>query len=108
AMSEPVLRFVVDVNEAVATVTLNRPDARNALNSELLRALPETLSQCERDDDVAAVVLTGADPALCAGLDLKELGSTGANLGAHNVTTRAPWPTMTKPVIGAINGPAVT
>ncbi len=59
-------------------------------------------------------VLTGADQAFCADLDLQELGSTAANLSSGQpVETQghrrgAPWPVMTKPVIGAINGAAVT
>ncbi|HEY3810744.1 MAG TPA: enoyl-CoA hydratase [Acidimicrobiales bacterium] len=110
-----------DFAEGVATITLNRPEARNALNSELLAAMPQALIAADGDERVRAIVLTGADPAFCAGLDLKELGSTGANLGAGEWpaggagagagaerTTRAPWPVITKPVIGAINGPAVT
>src|SRR5437763_11234978 len=96
----------------VATVTLNRPEARNALNSELLRALPEALQQCDDDDRVAVIVLTGADPAFCAGLDLKQLGSQDSQLSgrgeATRATTNAPWPALNKPLIGAVNGAAVT
>jgi len=92
---------------AVAVVTLNRPDARNALNSELLRALPEALAAAEEDDGVDVLVLTGADPAFCAGLDLKELGSSGSNLAGGGTGSFA-WPDLTKPLIGAVNGPAVT
>jgi enoyl-CoA hydratase len=103
-MSDVVL---TEISDRVATVTLNRPSARNALNSELLRALPEALNAVEADDDVDVVILTGADPAFCAGLDLRELGSSGGNLGA-GATLRGPFPPMTKPVIGAVNGPAVT
>lgn len=93
-------------------MTLNRPDARNALDSELLRAIPQTMAQLDEDDDVAAIVLTGADPAFCAGLDLKQLGSTGANLAGPgpepNRRPATPWPRLSKPVIGAVNGAAVT
>ena len=103
----------VDTSDGVRTLTLNRPEARNALNSELIRALAEGLADADRDDDVAVVVLTGADPAFCAGLDLKQLGSSGDNLkgspsgvGAGGVGK--PWPDLSKPVIGAVNGVAVT
>lgn len=58
-----------DFAEGVATVTLNRPEARNALNSELLAALPRALIAADEDDRVRAIVLTGADPVFCAGLD---------------------------------------
>jgi enoyl-CoA hydratase/carnithine racemase len=108
-MSETVLSGTAD---RVCTVTLNRPDARNAMNSELQRALALALADAEADDGVDVVVLTGADPAFCAGLDLRELGSTGANLvGGRDDEHRSPFTvlwTMTKPVIGAINGAAVT
>jgi enoyl-CoA hydratase/carnithine racemase len=109
-MSELVLS---DTTERVSTLTLNRPDARNALSSELQRALAVALAGAEADDDVDVIVLTGADPAFCAGLDLRELGSTAANLvvGRRDDENRSPFTalwTMTKPVIGAINGPAVT
>ena len=58
-------------------VTLNRPDARNALNRELRKELPTVLRGLDERDDIAAIVLTGADPAFCAGLDLKELAAGG-------------------------------
>ena len=108
-MSETVLS---ETSERVSTVTLNRPDARNAMNSLLQRALAIALAGAEADDGVDVVILTGADPAFCAGLDLRELGSTAANLvGGRDDQNRSPFTvlwTMTKPVIGAINGPAVT
>ena len=105
-MSELVLSETAD---RVCTVTLNRPDARNAMNSELQRALADALAAAEADDDVDAVILTGADPAFCAGLDLRELGGTAANLrgGEHPSPFAVLW-TMSKPVIGAVNGAAVT
>jgi enoyl-CoA hydratase len=96
----------------VATVTLNRPDARNALNSELLRSLYDAFTELEADDAVAVVILTGADPAFCAGLDLKELGASGQNLRGSPSGEREqagkPWPELSKPLVGAINGVAVT
>lgn len=100
----------VDTADSIAVVTLNRPEARNALNVELLRALPTTMRALDADDDVAVVILTGADPAFCAGLDLKELGSSGDNLsGGGEGVAATPFPEdMSKPVIGAVNGPAVT
>lgn len=110
-MSDTVL---VERDGAVATVTLNRPGARNALSQELRRALWKTMAELEADDTVAAIVLTGADPAFCAGLDLKELASTaGAALGetgaaGETSSQRGPVPSMTKPLIGAINGVAIT
>jgi enoyl-CoA hydratase len=102
--------LLVDVDDAVALVTLNRPEARNALDLELLRALPATMRALDADDEVSVVILTGADPAFCAGLDLKQLGSSGDNLsGGGEGVAATPFPEdMSKPVIGAVNGPAVT
>jgi enoyl-CoA hydratase len=100
--------------DGVSTITLNRPEKRNALSSELFGAVRQALVDADGDERVCAIVLTGADPAFCAGLDLEELGSTGNNLrvgeGGPGDTgpPGPPWPVMTKPVIGAINGPAVT
>ena len=106
-MADDVVLF--EVEERIATVTLHRPEARNALSSEVLRVLPELMARAESDPDVDVIILTGADPAFSAGLDLKELGSTGGNLGSTSSSReRGPFPHLTKPVIGAINGVAIT
>ena len=97
-----------NVTERIATVTLNRPEARNALSSDVLRRLPAIIAQAESYDDVDVIILTGSDPAFCAGLDLKELGSTGGNLGSSSSRERGPFPRLSKPLIGAINGVAIT
>jgi enoyl-CoA hydratase len=105
---------LVEVGGPVATVTLNRPEARNALSRELRKALPAALHELDRRDDIAAIVLTGADPAFCAGLDLKELAAGGDALretGATGESHRGrpgPFPEMSTPVIGAVNGVAIT
>lgn len=103
---------LVDTTDRVRVMTLNRPDARNALDTALQRAAAEALTAAESDDGVDVVVLTGADPAFCAGLDLRELGSTGDNLkGGGDDPGGNPFAAlwrMSKPVIGAINGPCVT
>ncbi len=106
---------LLEISDRIATITINRPDARNALSSEVLAKIPEAMMRAEHDHDVDVLILTGTDPAFTAGLDLKELGSTGGNLvgsgadgsvNAHGV--RGPFPKLTKPLIGAINGVAVT
>ncbi|MEY2966204.1 MAG: hypothetical protein RLY50_254, partial [Actinomycetota bacterium] len=104
-----------EVSERIATITLNRPEKRNALSSEVLALLPRLMERAENDADVDVVILTGADPAFCAGLDLAELGDTAANLrgtgadGSPNGSgVRGPFPAMTKPLIGAVNGVAIT
>jgi enoyl-CoA hydratase len=103
----------LEVSERIATVTLNRPEARNALSSEVLALLPQRLAEADGRDDVDVIILTGADPAFCAGLDLRELGSTAENLGRTQTadsaeSTRGPFPALMKPLIGAVNGPAIT
>jgi enoyl-CoA hydratase len=112
---DPTAVVLYEVSERIATITLNRPAARNALSSEVLRLLPHHLREADADDAVDVVILTGTDPAFCAGLDLKELGSTGGNLGASGADgrpnssgARGPFPTIAKPIIGAVNGVAIT
>jgi enoyl-CoA hydratase len=87
----------------VRTLTLNRPQSRNALSSALRKQFFAALRDAEADDAVDVVILTGADPVFCAGLDLKELGDTTE---LPDISPK--WPPMTKPVVGAINGAAVT
>jgi enoyl-CoA hydratase len=95
--------LLIDTQDRVRTLTLNRPLARNALSSELRRRFFQALRDAEADDDADVVILTGADPVFCAGLDLKELGDSSQ---LPDISPQ--WPPMTKPVIGAINGAAVT
>src|SRR3954454_8744366 len=97
--------------DRVATVTLNRPEARNALSRQLQREIRELVSRASDDDEVDVVILTGADPAFCAGVDLKELGSGGNDMRAAVSGDRSqpgPLPRIAKPIIGAINGVAIT
>lgn len=98
--------LIVDRVDAVAVVTLNRPERRNALTAGLMVALATTMAELDADSEVGAIVLTGADPAFCAGLDLAELSTSGENLRVD--ATGRPWPRLRTPVVGAINGPAVT
>jgi enoyl-CoA hydratase/carnithine racemase len=108
-MPEPEDVLLVDVADRVATVTLNRPRARNALSRALQRALHRSMSELDGDGAVDVVVLTGADPAFCAGVDLKELGAGDLDTVADESSlSNSPFPPMTKPVIGAINGAAIT
>jgi methylglutaconyl-CoA hydratase len=70
-VTDGVLLYVVD--EGVATATLNRPDKRNALNTELVQALKDALDRAEADPSVRVVVITGAGKDFCSGLDLADL-----------------------------------
>ena len=105
---------LLEISERIATITLNRPEARNALSSELLALLPRAMRSADESDEVDVIILTGADPAFSAGLDLKELGSSRRNLGSGveeasgPAVGRGPFPALTKPLIGAINGVAIT
>jgi enoyl-CoA hydratase len=98
----------------VAVVTLNRPEAMNALSRALRNDLAKAMLEVNDDDTIRAVVLTGAGTrAFTAGLDLKELGADTSNLGAANAEGAAENPVKAieqcrKPVIGAINGVAIT
>jgi enoyl-CoA hydratase len=109
----PEVLVLVDRSERIATLTLNRPKARNALSTALSKAIRIAMAEAEANPDVDVIILTGTDPAFCAGVDLKELGSTGGNINVgmnSNAPIEAlhPWVPTTKPVIGAINGVAIT
>jgi enoyl-CoA hydratase len=95
--------LLIETQDRVRTLTLNRPNSRNALSVALRTAFFAALRDAEADEDVDVVIITGADPVFCAGLDLKELGDS-----AELPDISPQWPSMTKPVIGAINGAAVT
>lgn len=98
--------LVIDRDGAVAVVILDRPHRRNALTADLMVAIAATMAELDADAEVGAIVLTGRDPAFCAGLDLSELSTSGNNLRIDE--TGRPWPRLRTPVIGAVNGPAVT
>src|ERR1700748_3262156 len=95
--------LLIHTDDRVRTLTLNRPQSRNALSAALRDQFFTAVADAETDDDVDVVILTGTDPVFCAGLDLKELGDSTP---LPDISPR--WPSMTKPVIGAINGAAVT
>lgn len=109
---------LVEVADRIATLTLNRPEARNALNRALMHALWDAVTAAGDDPAVDAVILTGADPAFCAGVDLKEAAGEvplsaeprGPGAGPERDTNGLYRfiPVIDKPVIGAINGVAVT
>ncbi|HEY1929596.1 MAG TPA: enoyl-CoA hydratase [Caulobacteraceae bacterium] len=103
----------VDRTKATAVVTLDRPEAMNALSRALRSSLHDAVVELSADDSVKVLVLTGAGRAFTAGLDLKELGSDPAGLGAANARSASENPVQAildcpKPVIGAINGVAIT
>jgi enoyl-CoA hydratase/carnithine racemase len=101
----------VEVDQQVAVITLDRPDALNALSAALRAELVAALSACNSDGGVRAVVLTGAGKAFCAGLDLNELQAAGdevASDGIIGAELLAALAAMDCPVIAAVNGYAIT
>jgi enoyl-CoA hydratase len=111
--AEPIVKL--DIEDRIATVTLNRPAARNALSRATIQALWDAVAAAGADPEVAVVILTGTDPAFCAGVDLNEAGGAGPvpqpalvgpGRGADGLFRF--FPVIDKPVIGAVNGPAVT
>lgn len=113
---EPLI--ISELEDRIATLTLNRPEARNALNRALMHALWDAVGTAGNDPDVAAVIITGSDPAFCAGVDLKEVAGEEPPSAEPRDTGDGPerdtnglfrfLPVIEKPVIGAINGVAVT
>ncbi len=113
-----------DLDGAVATITLNRPEARNALTAEMKTALLAALRRAAADPEVRAVIITGAGAAFCAGQDLREHaqlleaarapdGTAAGQAGAATDTVRAHYnpivtviTSMPKPVIAALPGVA--
>lgn len=107
-MSENIV--LVERDGPVAVVTMNRPDALNALSRALRAEIVQTFAKLAEDDTVRVAILTGAGRAFTAGVDLKEAGQTGFALGADGGEidlakglASFPWP-----IIGAINGFAIT
>src|SRR2546427_7801691 len=105
--------IILDIQDQVATITLNRPERRNAYTARLGEELGEAYRECDEDDSVRAVVLTGAGSAFCAGADLEAGGATfSSDARRGRSTPRAQgagiqaWQ-VRKPVIAAINGHAV-
>ena len=106
-----------EVREGVAILTLNRPEARNALGDMITPAIRAMLAQCEADPEVGAFLLTGAGKAFCAGGDIKSMGqpSSGprpsparaaAELARKQRTLTGVLVTSRKPSIAALPGPA--
>ena len=103
--------LLVETADHVRTLTLHRPERRNALDADLLQRLCAALRDADRDRDVRCVILTGTDPAFTAGLDLKAIAAGELTVGGTADADRNPWRTLrevTVPVIGAVNGVAIT
>jgi enoyl-CoA hydratase/carnithine racemase len=106
------MSLLVETKGAVRILTLNRPEKRNALNTELSRVLLEALRTADGDEDVRCVVLTGAGPAFCAGADLTEFKDLKDPKAAEKraeltMQLHLVFSKMVTPVITAINGSAM-
>ena len=109
--------ILYDVNESILTITLNRPDILNAFNTSMLSEIIDALDRADADDRIRCIIFTGAGRAFCAGADLSAGGKTfnadarddnedGSHRdGGGRLTLRIFE--CKKPVIAAINGPAV-
>jgi enoyl-CoA hydratase len=94
--------------DQVTTVSLNRPEHLNALSVDLRTAITETFLRLRDDDNTRVIILTGVGRAFSAGLDLKELGQKGLRSGPSSADLHAAVTQVGKPLIGAINGFAIT
>jgi enoyl-CoA hydratase/carnithine racemase len=111
-------QILYEVAEHVATITMNRPEQLNAFTTKMMREMIDAFDRVDADDDVRAVIVTGAGRGFCAGADLSAGGSTFAK-GGSDEQTEARIPRdgggmlalrifdCNKPVIAAINGAAV-
>jgi len=106
--------LLYDLADSVATVTLNRPDAMNALDTELKVTLRDALAEAAADPRVRAVVLTGSGRAFCVGQDLAEHAqnldadpeAVWSTVPEHYTPIATALATMAKPVVAAVNGTA--
>jgi enoyl-CoA hydratase len=112
AAGEEVIQY--EVNDGVATIWLNRPHVRNAVNWDLLMSLGQALTRAEEDDDVRVVVIRGRANTFCAGSDLNQLdsqflGTTNASVKIARVSARTfdHAFNLEKPTIAVVEGHAV-
>jgi len=107
-----------ETDDAIATITLNRPEARNAYSTEMASGLVDAIDRADDDDDIRAVIVTGAGDAFCAGGDLKAMRDKSGMFsgdpvelrknyleGLHQVPRR--FQQFEKPTLAAVNGPAI-
>lgn len=107
-----------ETSDAIATITLDRPEARNAYSSEMASGLVDCIDRADRDDEIRAVIVTGAGDAFCAGGDIKAMRDRSGMFsgdpvelrknyldGLHQVPRR--FQQFEKPTLAAVNGPAV-
>ena len=104
--------LLLERDGAVATITLNRPDKRNALSDALRREVADACAELEADDSISVAILTGACSVFCAGFDLSEFSPNAevfndASAWESGQLMHERLQNFAKPLIGAINGPAL-
>jgi enoyl-CoA hydratase len=111
-VAEQELLVEIDEEGRVGVITLNRPARRNALTLSFLDRIASTCRDLDARQDISSIILTGTDPAFCAGFDLKDLSTEDRQLQIERQDRAMEYPGLLPPlrlpVIGAINGPAVT
>lgn len=104
--------ITTQIENKIATLTLNRPEVFNSFNREMALLLQNEMDSCEKNPEVRAIVIIGSGKAFCAGQDLKEVTSPELNPGFKKILEEHYNPIITrirnieKPIIGAINGVA--
>jgi methylglutaconyl-CoA hydratase len=103
--------LLTESSHGALKLTLNRPECRNALSRELIREATAALRSAEADAAIRSVIITGAPPAFCAGLDLREVANATLEQAERDsielMTLFETIDGLSKPVIAAVNGPAV-
>jgi len=109
----PYSALLFEIRQSIARITLNRPDAANAINVDMARDLMHAALQCDEDSAVRAVIITGMGRMFCAGGDLKSFAAHGEDLAYHlkEVTTylhaaMSRFTRMNAPIVAAVNGTA--
>jgi enoyl-CoA hydratase len=104
--------ITLETSNRISVLTLNRPNANNALNRALTLELIDAINAADASEETAVIVITGAGKAFCAGVDLSELNDDSSVLTDEGLGTESPLSvamrTCKKPIIGAVNGAAVT
>lgn len=104
--------ILLKIENKIAFIQLNRPEVFNSFNREMALLLQKTLKDCEKDNNVRAIVITGSGKAFCAGQDLKEVTEPGLNPGFRKILEEHYNPiikiirTIEKPIVAAVNGVA--
>lgn len=104
--------ILLKIEDNIGFITLNRPEVFNSFNREMALLMQETLDKCAKDDNVRAIIITGAGKAFCAGQDLKEVTTPEINPGFRKILEEHYNPiierirTIEKPILAAVNGVA--